>query len=140
MMTPKDGDGEPGLPIQEKKKKENKRKRKHPCEPPIPAARPKISLVPFYDSSDIKITGDLEQGHFGNVSCGWLPTGGTRVDVAIKSLKQINSDILRRETKIIILLHHDNVLELLGIAIDTDTHQSVSVIFLPCLMVTCWNL
>lgn len=128
IMTPPEGDGEPELPMQESKKEE-KRRRKHSCKLPTPAPRPKISLVPFYHPSDIKIKEDLNQGHFGEVRRGWLSTGGTSVDVAIKSLKTPNSDTLRREAEIIISLHHDNVLELLGIVIDTDTHQSVSVIF-----------
>ena len=128
-MTPTEGDDEPGLPMQESKKEEEKRKIKHPRKPPTPAPRPKISLVPFYHSSDIKITEDLKQGHFGDVRRGWLSTGGTRVDVAIKSLKTPNSDTLRREAEIIILLHHDNILELLGVVVDTDTHQPVSIIF-----------
>lgn len=91
--------------------------------------RPKMSFVPFYDTSDLIITEDLKQGHFGDVKRGWLSTNSTRIDVAIKSLKQPDPKTLIKEAEIIISLNHPNVLDLLGIVIDRISHQPISLLF-----------
>ena len=96
---------------------------------PVLPPRPKMSFVPFYDTSDLTITEDLKQGHFGDVRRGCLSTNSTGIDVAIKSLKQPDPKALIKEAEIIISLDHPNVLDLLGIVIDKISHQPVSLLF-----------
>lgn len=96
---------------------------------PVLPPRPKMSFVPFYDASDLIITEDLKQGYFGDVRRGHLSKNSTRIDVAIKSLKQPDPKTLIKEAEIIISLDHPNVLDLLGIVIDKISHQPVSLLF-----------
>ena len=69
----------------------------------------------------------MSEGHFGEVRRGWLNTDGERIDVAIKTLKQPDSKVLRKEANIIVMLDHPNILKLVGIV--TDSQQPIALLF-----------